>query len=76
MYENMLSEGIAPEMARMVLPQNMFTSIYWSGSLYAFARVYRLRTEKTAQWETQQVARMIGEECEKLFPVSWRALTM
>jgi thymidylate synthase (FAD) len=76
MYENMLSEGIAPEMARMVLPQNMFTSIYWTGSLYAFARVYRLRTEKTAQWETQQVAKMIGEECEKLYPVSWKALTM
>lgn len=76
MYENMLSEGIAPEMARMVLPQNMFTSVYWTGSLYAFVRVYRLRAEKTAQWETQQIARMIGEHLEKLFPVSWKALTM
>lgn len=76
MYENMLSEGIAPEMARVVLPQNMMTEIYWTGSLYAFTRVYNLRAEKTAQWETQQVAKMIGAELEKLFPVSWKALIL
>ncbi len=74
LYENMLSQGIAPEMARMVLPQNTMTEIYWTGSLYAFVRVYKLRYEKTSQWETQQIAKMIGEECEKLFPVSWREL--
>lgn len=76
MYENLLSQGIAPEMARMVLPQNMMTEIYWTGSLYAFARVYKLRYEHTAQWETQQVAKMIGEHMEKLFPVSWKALIL
>lgn len=76
MYENLLSQGIAPEMARMVLPQNMMTEIYWTSNLYGFARVYNLRTEKTAQWETQQIAIMIGEHMEKLFPVSWKALIL
>jgi thymidylate synthase (FAD) len=73
-YEDMLSQGIAPEMARMVLPQNMMTEIYWTGSLYAFARVYKLRTDPTAQWESKQIALMIGKECEKLFPISWKEL--
>ena len=38
-YENLLNAGVAPEMARMVLPQSMYTEWYWSGTLYAFARV-------------------------------------
>lgn len=75
MYEDMLAKGIAPEMARMVLPQNMMTEIYWTGSLYAFARMYNLRYEKTAQWETQQVAKMIGDKLVELFPISWKVLT-
>jgi thymidylate synthase (FAD) len=53
-YQRMLDVGIAPEMARMVLPQNMYTEWYWSGSLYAFARVVNQRVEDTAQkhsWE-------------------------
>jgi len=44
-YNDMLNENIAPEMARMVLPQNMMTEWYWSGSLYAFARVCNLRNK-------------------------------
>lgn len=75
LYENMLSSGIAPEMARMILPQNMMTEIYWTGSMYAFARVFKLRTDPTAQFESKQIALMIGTECEKLFPVSWKELT-
>ena len=38
-YNYMLEEGIAPEMARMVLPQCMMTEWIWSGSVYAFSRV-------------------------------------
>ena len=52
-YERMLDVGIAPEMARMVLPQNMYTEWYWSGSLYAFSRVVNQRLDKTAQAETR-----------------------
>ena len=49
----MLSKNIAPEMARMVLPQNMMTEFWWTGSLYAFARVCKLRLAKDAQAETK-----------------------
>ena len=42
-YEELLRKGVCPEQARMVLPQSMMTEWYWSGTLYAFARVCNLR---------------------------------
>jgi len=73
-YENMLSLGIAPEMARMVLPQSMYTEWYWSGTLYAFARVCNLRCKPDAQKETQNVGWDIDKYARKLFPACWKAL--
>ncbi len=73
MYNDLLSKNIAPEMARMVLPQNMMTEFFWSGTLYAFVRICKLRLQVDTQWETRQIAEMIAKECKKLFPVSWNA---
>ena len=73
-YENLLSAGVAPEMARMVLPQSMYTEWYWSGTLYAFARVCNLRCKPDAQVETQMVADQIDVLAKELFPNSWEAL--
>ena len=73
-YNNLLKEGVAPEMARMVLPQNLYTEWYWSGTLMAFARVCNLRCKPDTQKETQIIANMIDEECKELFPSSWEAL--
>ena len=73
-YKNLLREQVAPEMARMVLPQNLYTEWYWSGTLMAFARVCNLRCAKDTQWETQQIANQIDEFGEKLFEYSWKEL--
>ena len=73
-YDNLLRAGVAPEMARMVLPQNLYTEWYWSGTLMAFARVCNLRCAKDTQWETRQIADMIDYESSKLFPTSWKYL--
>ena len=75
MYDAMLEDGIAPEQARMVLPQSMMTSYYVTGSLAAFARAYRQRIDGHAQLEIQQLAQQWGEILAPLFPVSWAALT-
>lgn len=75
LYNKLILTGCSPEQARMILPQNMMTSWYWTGSLMFFHRVYKQRTDAHAQLETQEVAKQIGEICEKLFPVSWKALT-
>ena len=75
LYEDLLSKGVAPEIARCILPQSMITEFIETGSLAAYARLYKLRTDPTAQREIQRYAEMIGEIIEPLFPVSWKALT-
>ena len=75
MYRVLLDKGVCPEQARMVLPQSMMTEWYWSGSLDAFADMCNLRCKPDTQAETRFVADAISEEMEKLFPVSWEALT-
>ena len=74
MYEYMTAYGVAPEQARMMLPQSMMTSWWWSGSLDAFADMCKLRLGPDSQTETREVAIQIAEEMVNLFPVSWKAL--
>ena len=74
LYNMMLSDGCAPEQARMVLPQNTMTEWIWSGSLAAFARVCKLRLDPHAQKETQEVAQMINNQVPESFKYSWKAL--
>lgn len=74
-YRFLLGQGVAPEQARMVLPQSMFTSYYVTGSLFAFARAYLLRKDSDAQVEIQELAHQWDKLIRPLFPVSWSALT-
>ena len=74
-YKEMLEDGVAPEQARMELPQSTMTEWYWSGSLDAFADMCRLRCASDTQYETRLVADNINEKMLELFPVAWAALT-
>ena len=74
-YKDLLSHGVAPEQARMELPQSTMTEWYWSGSLDAFADMCNLRCKDDTQAETREVARQIDHKMIELFPVSWDALT-
>ena len=73
-YNSLIGKGIAPEQARMVLPQSMMTEWIWSGTLYAFARVCNLRCAKDTQEETREVADQIHNICKEEFPISWKHL--
>lgn len=73
-YNRLLKLKVCPEQARMVLPQDMITSWYWSGSVYAFSRVCNLRLKEDAQAETREVAQAISDHCTIMFPVSWKFL--
>ena len=73
-YQQMIDAGVAPEQARMVLPQSTMTEWYWSGSLDAFAAMCKLRCASDTQYESRIVADAISEQMEQLFPVSWKAL--
>lgn len=74
-YDDLLEAGVAPEQARFVLPQGVYTEWWWTGSLSAYARVYTQRINPHAQWEVREYAKAIGEIIEPLFPESWLALT-
>ena len=73
-YNDLLNAGVAPEQARMVLPQSLMTEWYWSGSLYAFARVCNLRCAEDSQYETRLIANEIDTLCYQKFPISWKEL--
>jgi len=74
-YNTLIEKGIAPEQARFVLPQGMYTEWYWTGSLAAYARFYKQRKDDHAQWEIREYANAVGQIIEPYFPVSWKYLT-
>lgn len=74
-YNKMIVAGVAPEMARMVLPQSMLTDWVWTGNLMAFSHVYNLRIKENAQVEARVFAKELGDVIQPLFPVAWQALT-
>ena len=74
-YNELLEAGVAPEQARFVLPQAMYTEWYWTGSLAAYARFYKQRIDPHAQWEIRQYAEAVGNIIRPLFPFSWAELT-
>jgi thymidylate synthase (FAD) len=73
-YNLLLSEGVCPEQARMVLPQCMMTEFIETGSLAAYARLCKLRLGPDAQKEIQDVAKMVSEALAAAFPASWPVL--
>jgi len=75
-YNRLLDDGVCPEQARMVLPQNTMTEWYWSGSLDAFADMCNLRCAGDTQLETRLVANDICNSMKELFPLSWFALRL
>ena len=74
LYTDMIDRGIAPEQARMVLPQSTMTEWYWSGSLDAFADMCKLRCTPDTQYESRVVADQISDKMYDLFPASWEAM--
>ena len=73
-YESLIQTNVAPEIARFVLPQSMYTTFIETGSLAAYARLCNLRLGKSAQKEIQVYANAISNLMKESFPVSWEAL--
>jgi thymidylate synthase (FAD) len=73
-YNALLAAKVAPEVARMVLPQSMYTEFIETASLYAYARLCKLRLSPDAQYEIRIYADAVSKLLEKEFPVSWSAL--
>lgn len=73
-YNELLGLNVAPELARMILPQNMYTEFYMTGNLRNWAHFLKLRLDGHAQKEVQDVANGVLEIVKPLFPVSVEAL--
>lgn len=74
-YAELLSYGVAPEEARIVLPLNMMTTVVWTGSLLFWSRVVNQRVDSHAQLAAQELANKIGSIMQPLYPLSWKELT-
>lgn len=75
-YNDLIKAGVAPELARLVLPLATYTEWIWTGSLLGFARVCRLRMQPDAQQETKEITEQIYGEIGPKFPKAWNALTL
>jgi len=75
LYNHLLKQQVAPEIARIVLPQSMMTEFIETGSLAAYARLYNLRNDPHAQKEIRDYAQKVGDLIAEKFPISWKALT-
>ena len=75
LYEQMIQSDVAPELARMVLPQSMQVEFIWSGNLLAFAHIYKLRAGKGAQGEAKDFAEQLDAIIRPLFPTAWDTIT-
>lgn len=73
-YQDMIDAGVAPEMARMVLPQSMMVDWIWTGNLLSFFHVYRMRIGGGAQVEAQEFAQKLKDVIQPLFPHCFEAL--
>jgi thymidylate synthase (FAD) len=73
-YRKMIDQGVCAEQARMILPLNMFTEFWWSGSLDAFSDMCNLRCKPDSQFETRVIAQQISSQIRTLFPIAWAAL--
>jgi thymidylate synthase (FAD) len=75
-YKDLLYSGAAPEQARMILPQSMYTEWVWTGSLVSFARIVKQRIHEGAQEETKEITLMIKKELDNVEGLahSWCAL--
>ncbi len=74
-YEEMIADKVCPEQARLILPQGCEVNWVWTGSLYAFANAYNLRSDSHAQQEVRDLFEEINQIIAPLYPVSWSALT-
>lgn len=66
-------QGLARELARMVLPVNNYTELYWKIDLKNLFHYLNLRIDSHAQHEIQQLALPIAEHVKRICPIAWEA---
>ncbi|HNW88073.1 MAG TPA: FAD-dependent thymidylate synthase [Bacteroidales bacterium] len=69
-YNKLLALGVAKEQARIILPLNLYTEVYWTASFQAIMNFLELRLDAHAQWEIREYAKVVLEFMEEYFPIT------
>ena len=69
-YDRMIDAGMAKEQARIILPLNQYTEVYWTASFQAIMNFIELRNEKTSQIEIQKYAKVLLDLMRDVYPMT------
>ena len=72
-YSEMIDRGIAPEVARAILPQSTYTTLWLTGNLRSWLSFLDNRADPHAQWEAQDAASKVAEIFAERFPITFEA---
>lgn len=72
-YTTLLNDGVAKEVARMVLPVNLYSSMYLTINTHSLMNFLSLRNEHHAQWETREVAKQMDDIFAEKMPLTFAA---
>ena len=67
-YKELLNYGVAKELARIVLPVNMYTQFYWCVNARSLMNFLKVRLDEHAQYEMRQYAKAIDTIFEEKMP--------
>jgi thymidylate synthase (FAD) len=72
-YQSLLAEGIANEIARVILPVGIYTQFWWTLNLRSLLNFMSLRSAENAQWEIQQYSKALEEIVKEIVPQAYDA---
>ena len=70
-YRRLLRDGVAREIARLVLPVNTYSRMRASANLRNWLSFLTLRLDEAAQWEMRVYAEAVGALVAERFPRTW-----
>jgi len=73
-YDKLIKAGVAREIARGVLPQNLMTEFWMTGNLRNWIHFLKLRLDSHAQYEVRVIAEDVKAIIEDKFPLAAKAL--
>ena len=70
-YHKMIEEGVAREQARMILPQNIYTTYWATGSLHNWVNSFIAKRDHVdAQYEIKVLAQEIFRQIKSIYPLA------
>ena len=72
-YSELNNEGVARELARAILPVNLYTEWYWKNDLHNLLHFIGLRSDSHAQYEIRVFSDAMAKSVKEVAPFAWEA---